>query len=249
MIPTISELNDYPSLQKWLNDYCEAAGYTCWHNYGPADLAAYLSDPVKILLVNSESGGYEGCKNVPSDEYLQWIEDRWTTPRNGSVLVTLIRDYISLLIEQQAIPPFDRSLTSKIYQNTSRLLNVMRGTIYMNARITSNDTGSMAEDKSNVLSDAQEFAVYRKKLVEILKPRIIICAGESAKDSIFLADGVFPKSALQEKDVFILEDFIVVKTRHLSRMGLSGGYEHLNQLAAECAELYLQKFRISDGSG
>ncbi len=190
--------------------------------------------------MNSESFDNDG-KGIPPDAYLLWIKDGWRTPRYGSVLVTLIRNYISSLSEQKVIPTFDISVTKSIYRDVDRLLNVMRATVYVNARITTNDTGTSAEDKPRVWSDAVEFAPYRKRLIEILKPGIIICAGGSARDAIFLEGGAFEQSAWKNESVFEVEDFIIVSTGHLSRPNLFGGYENLHQIASDCAAAYVRK--------
>jgi hypothetical protein len=240
MSASLSGLNDFPSLRRWLKDYCEKKGYDCWHDYGPADLEKYRSDPVKILLMNSESVEcYDKC--IPPDAYLEWIKNGEKTPRYGSVLVTFIREYISLLWEQKPIPPFDQSSASKLFQDVVCLLNNMRGTIYMNASIRTNDTGTSAEDKARVRSDAVEFAPYRKRLVEILRPGIIICGGESAKNGLFLEGGAFEQSAWKNESLFEAEDFTIVSTGHLGRPNVFGGYENLHQIASDCAAAYVQK--------
>ena len=70
----------------------------------------------------------------------------------------------------------------------------MISTAYMNARITSNDTGTTHEDKAGINADIKEFSAYRKKFINILNPKIIICAGKSATDVIFGSYGVYPKA-------------------------------------------------------
>jgi hypothetical protein len=166
----LSEQNDYWSLQQWLDEHCEEVKHTCWHNYGPADFLKYQSDSVKILLMSAESVDYEGCQKIPPDEYIRWIKDNQWTPRNGSVFVTVIREYIALLLDNKSIPQFDHSRLSECYQDVDLLIEKMRGTIYMNARITSNGTGSSREDKGRISSDVKEFAPYRKRFIQVLKP-------------------------------------------------------------------------------
>lgn len=236
--------NDFAALSHWLNQYCEEQGHTCWHNYGPADLSAYEADPVKILLVNSESGGYEGCRNVPPNEYLRWIKDRWRTPRYGSVLVTLIRRGIETTQNGLPIQQLGHGGVSAIYQNDELLEEAMRRTIYMNARITSNDTGSSLEEKGAVISDAIEFAAYRKRFVEVMRPRIIICSGDSAKSSLFIDGGVFEPNSFQNESVFLVDNHIVVSVPHLSRPQIFKGYASFEKIAEKCAQMFNDTSRL-----
>ncbi len=237
-LPSVS---DYTSLQHWLNEYCENKPHPCWHNYGPADFSLYQSDPVKILLVGAESGGYDKCENVPPEEYLRWIRDGHKTPRYSSVFIAMIRDYIALLAENKAIPPFQYNQWSRYYQDYELLIERMRATIYTNARITSNGTGSSIEDKARVLSDVVEFAPYRKRFVEILDPRIVICAGDSAAHALFIDGGAFQTASLRDEPVFVLDNHICVMTSHLSRPNGFGGYAALHQTALQCATFYSEK--------
>lgn len=233
----LSQLNDYASLQEWLDGHC-GAKYDGWHNYGPADEKTYQSDPVTILLMGAESVGYEGCPKTPPDEYIKWIEgNEWTT-RNGSVFVAAIREYIALLLRNKSVPQFDRSRFAQYYQNFALLVEKMRGTIYMNARVTSNGTGSRREDKGPISSDVKEFASYRRRFIEVLRPRIVICAGASARDSLFIDGGAFPRSALRKERVFPVDNCILVMTRHLARFG---GYMVMHEIALECASMYAAK--------
>ena len=242
MLASLSDTDDYESVQAWLNQYCEAAGYDGWHNYGSADLSRYLSDPLKILFVGSESVGYEGVPRVPPNEYIKWIKDRQWTSRLAAVFVSMVRCSVSLLMEQRDSPLLGIGLGRENYQNSDLLLEMMRGTIYMNARITSNGTGSSAEDKARVLSDCREFAQYRRRFVEILMPRIIICAGNSARDSMFIDGGPFLASSLRSEKVFLLGEHIVVMIPHLARLSAVGGYDGLNRVARSCANAFVKTF-------
>jgi hypothetical protein len=239
MSRNLSELNDYPSLQHWLDEYCEGAGKPGWHQYGPANFPQYQSDPVKILLMSAESGGYEKCRQVPSGAYLDWIRNYEWTPRQGSVFVTMIREYIALLQDNKPIPPFDRSRWSECNKNVELLIKMMCRTIYMNARITSNGTESSREDKRGIKSDIEEFASYRRRFIQVLKPRIVICAGASARDALFIDGGAFPRSALLKEPVFVNDDYVLVVTRHLSRFG---GYAVMHEIGLKCAESYCSTF-------
>jgi hypothetical protein len=115
----------------------------------------------------------------------------------------------------------------------------MKGTAYVNARVSSNGSGSPNEQKAQVLAEIAEFADYRKRLVQILRPEIIICAGTSAKDAIFQKGGVFEPTALSGDAVFRHGQSVVVITSHLSRPPLFGGYEGLHELACKCSALHL----------
>ena len=234
----LSEVNDYWSLQDWLDDYCQEAKHDGWHNYGPADLPTYLSDPVRILLMGAESGGYEWCPKTPPDEYIKWIRGNEWTPRNGSVFVAVIREYIALLLGEKPVPQFDRSRFAQYYQDVDLLVEKMRGTIYMNARVTSNDSRSSREDKGGIWSDINEFAPYRRQFIQVLRPRIVICAGASARESLFIDGGAFPSTALRKERVFPVDNCIVVMARHLSRFG---GYRIMHEIAFECASMYAAK--------
>jgi hypothetical protein len=239
MITNLCDVTDYQSLQNWLDEYCEVGKHTCWHNYGPAEFSLYETEPVKILLMNAESVGYEGCQKVPSDTYLTWIRDRHPTPRQGAVLVTIIRDYIDLMQKNKPIPAYDRCRASECYKNERLLIDKMRGTIYMNARITSNDTKSSREDKGRIWSDIKEFASFRRRFIQVLKPKIVICAGASARDALFIENGAFPKSALQKESTFVIDNCILVLTRHLARFG---GYAAMHEVGLKCAKLYCATF-------
>lgn len=237
----LPEIDNFCDLQQWFNDYCEANKYTCWHNYGPADYTKYLAESVKILLINSESMGYEGCYKVSSDEYLKWIKKGGKTPRYGSILVALIREYIKKINENNSEKHiFDKNKISSYFDNVSILIKNMDYTSYMNARITSNDTGETQEDKENVTSNTKEFSAYRKKFVEILEPKIIICAGNSAADTIFSNYGVYPEANSTDA-VFKWKNIIFVKTKQLGNPTRFGGYKELDNLAFKCAELYCRK--------
>ena len=243
----LSELKCYPSLRQWLKEYCEEEKFICWHDYGPAEYSLYDSDPVKILLMNAESGGYEGCQNTPPNEYLKWIRKQppIPTPRNGAVFVTLIREYIALLLANKPIPPFGRSRwveCRECRKDVDRLIKNMSGTIYMNASVTSNPNESSREDKARIRSDIRKFALYRKRFVEILKPRIVICAGLSAGDSLFIDGGAFPTSSLRKDSVFLIDNCVLVVMPHLSRPQLFHGYKGLHNIGLRCANLYRTTF-------
>jgi hypothetical protein len=242
MTQELSEVNDYESLRQWLNEHCKAR-HTCWHDYGPADYAVYLADPVKILLIGAESYDYGGCESIPPNEYLRWIEKGDKTPRYSSVFVAVIREYIEFLLKRNQIPQFDRSRWCGYYRNHNLLKDRMCGTIYMNARVTSNDTGSSREDRESIMSDVREFAAYRKRFIDILRPRILICAGVSAKCSLFTDGGAFPVSAWRQEDaVFVLENYVLVNTPHLSRPTAFRGYENLHKIAVQGAKMYVGKY-------
>ena len=233
----LSTIDSYSKLQDWLDDYCSSRQYECWHKYGPADYEKYRSEPVKILLINSESWGYAGCGAVPPDEYLKWIKDRWNTPRYGALLVALIRDYISQIGAGRKDPPYDHDRMQNWYQDDNILIESMRPTIYMNTRITSNDTGESKEDQEGVMADSAEFLSYRKRFVEILKPRIIICAGDSAKQLMLSDGGVFPEIAIPGP-IFNSNEMVFMITQHLSRPNLFGGYCGLHEIALNCASVF-----------
>lgn len=235
----LDELNDYHELQQWLSEYCEAARHPGWHNYGPSELKLYQADPVKILLVGAESYGYSGNKNVPPNEYLCWIRDRHRTPHYSSVFIAFIREYIELLKSSKPIPPYKYAQWRKYYYDDNLLIERMKPTIYTNARITSNGTGSTNEDKQRILSDVKEFAAFRKRFIEIMLPRIVICAGISSINCIFNDCGAFPKSALQKVPVFIYNNIIFVLIAHLSRPSAFGGYQGLHDIAVQCANIYV----------
>jgi hypothetical protein len=237
---SLDTIKDYNAIQGWLDDYCQAKGKEGWHNYGPADLRLYESDPVKIMLMGAESLGYEKCLKVPSDAYIEWIRKREWTPRNGAVFVSTIRDYISRLTQGSATPEFDKAGFTDRYQNVDLLVKEMSGTIYMNARITSNGTGTNREDKAQIACDLLEFAEYRRRFLEIMKPEIVICAGASATDSLFGENGPFPRSALQKGNVFEIGNILFVITRHLSRFG---GYKAMHEIGLQCAKMYVEKGR------
>lgn len=243
MTTPLEKVNDLAGLQEWLDHYCETKPYSCWHQYGPSDLSLYEAQKPKIMLVNAESGGYDGCKRVPADEYLKWIrggKKRWPTPRYGSVLVSFIRRYAHEMREGGISSKFDRSLWSRLYQDTDALIEKMRATIYMNARVTSSDSDKPHEQKAAVMADAREFACYRKRFVEILRPDFIICGGTSARDAIFHSGGVFEPTDRVGDSVFSRGQCIVVITPHLSRPGLFGGYKHLDEIARKCAALHAE---------
>ena len=144
-------ITDLAGLDAWLDRHCESAGHSCWHHYGPSDLLLYEAQKPRVMLVNSESGGYDGCGSIPADVYLTWIKDRWSTPRYGAVLVTAIRRYTLEMREGRSPVEFDRPLFSNTYNNTDALIENMRATIYMNARVTSNASDSRHEQKSDVM--------------------------------------------------------------------------------------------------
>ena len=91
------------------------------------------------------------------------------------------------------------------------------------------------------MSDVKEFASYRKRFIEILKPRIVICAGASARDSLFIDEGAFPRSTLREDSVFLIDNYVLVRTPHLSRPNGFGGYEALHKIGLQCANMYVGK--------
>lgn len=244
----LETINDLTGLQVWLDHHCKSKGHPCWHHYGPADLSLYETQPPNIMIVNSESGGYRGCEGVPSDEYLKWIKGgvkRWPTPRYGSLLVTFIRRYAREVREGKTPAQFDRAMFSRIYQDTDVLVENMRATIYMNARITSNDSNTPHEQKAAVMSDAREFGAYRRRFLEILRPDIVICAGASARDAVFHSGGAFEPSELACDAVFSTRQCSVIVIPHLSRPGLFGGYANLHEVAHKCVALHADRTRES----
>lgn len=235
---TVEQANNLLALQAWLDQYCNDKGYKGWHHYGPADPALYDATRPRIMLVNSETGGYEDCQSVPADEYLTWIRDGWQTPRYGSVLVSTVRRHIEG--QRQGLPSlqYENSWYREAYRDGEGLAEAMRATIYMNARITSNDSNTRYEQKWQVMTDVNEFAFYRKRFVEVMQPEIIICGGTSARDAIFHKDGAFDPASIPVDSVGRVGECIVIVTSHLSCPGYFGGYEGLDQLARECASLY-----------
>lgn len=243
-LPIVTDLNEAKNLfelQSWLDNYCTTKKRPGWHHYGPASLDGYEASSPKIMLVNAESGGYEDCCGVPQNEYITWIEGGWNTPRYGAVLITAIRQAVQNLLDNVETVPFDRHSYIRIYSDTDLLLENMRPTIYMNARVASNDSGSSREQVSEVLSDAAEFAHYRARFVEVMQPDVVVCAGKSAKSAMFADQGVFHPDQLSADGVVKIGKTTVVLSPHLSRPNVFGGYEQLHKLARECASVFLDR--------
>ncbi len=233
----LDKLSTPESLSGWLREYCNERAFSGWHNYGAADPKGYMNSSPRMMLINSESGGYQDCPDVPSDEYLVWIKDRWKTPRFASVLVAAIKQLSNELYQGMQSPGIVPDEMRKLYQSTNRLLDDMRTTIYMNARITSNDSGSPNEQTQAVRRDAKEFAAYRKRFVEVWNPEIVICAGKSACESLFLEEGLHSPDQLLPSSVFRLGGRTFVVTPHLSRPNAFGGYEFMASVALEAAKM------------
>ena len=70
----LKEVKNYEDLKTWIDEYGHNKNLPCWHHYGPADFSCYNAQSPKIMLVNSESVGYEKSKSTPVDEYVQWIQ-------------------------------------------------------------------------------------------------------------------------------------------------------------------------------
>jgi len=224
-----------PDLESWLNDYCKYHKYSCWHHYGPADLDAYHASHPRIMLVNSESYEYEGVTGSPRNEYMKWIAYRIKTPRYGSVLVTAIRQRI-LQCKGRSSVHFEGEWLRDLYQNDELLLEMMRQTIYMNARITSNDTGATKEETGAVNDNAKIFTKYRQRFIEVMQPEIIIMAGKTARN-VIAATGICG-NPLPDDPVAKVGKKILIQTGHFARPANFGSYPGLDRIATVCAAVY-----------
>jgi hypothetical protein len=233
----LSAISTYRGLNEWLDQHCKENQFSSWHHYGPAEVDGYFASTPRVMIVNSESSGYDDVKGAYPDEYITWIKDGWATPRYGSVLISAIIRRITEL-DTKISSGYERQLYQDSYQNVDGLLNMMCKVAYVNARVSSNDSGTMNEQKSQVVAEAKLFALYRKRLIELLDPEIIICGGSSARDAIFQIDGFYPVEVTPNLQVSRIGDRIIVLIPHLSRPSLFGGYEHLDVLAEQCAKLY-----------
>jgi hypothetical protein len=236
----IASIDAYTELQKWLNDYCHIAGHESWHCYGPADYSKYESSAVKVMVIGSESMGF-GDKGSPPDEYLKWISARYATPRNTAVLVSLIKQFSEVRPTDASYPVIQKSDVSKLYQDEPLLLSRMVETIYMNARISSNNTGGTKEEGRAVDIDIKEFAEFRKHYIRISAPDIIICAGRKAKSALFIEGGAFMPSQSPTSLVSVVDGCVVVTVAHLSRPSLFGGYVGLVKVAQDTAEAFIKR--------
>ncbi|MEN9359319.1 MAG: hypothetical protein RL095_854 [Verrucomicrobiota bacterium] len=239
------DLNDaksYSDLKTYLDIYGQIEGLSCWHNYGPADYSLYISQSPKIMVINSESVGYDDSKSTPADEYMKWIKDGWKTPHFTALFVTMIRKYCKEFRDTHVLPPYSKPTFSSQYKKCEELLESMKGTIYMNARITSNGTGSFREETQAVLQDSTRFADYRKKYMEILDPEIVICAGSSAHDAMFTKNSAFGEDVRPSRhSVSKIQNRIVISLNHFSRPQGFRGYQGLHDLATQCCYIYFNK--------
>jgi hypothetical protein len=245
-LKALEEAQDLSDLQAWLNCYCQEKGHDCWHQYGPADPVLYHSSNPRVMLINSESGGYEECGQIPSDEYLKWIQSGWNTPRYSAVFVTAIRKHIDTFSHGRSASELSPSWYRECFQDGVSLAHSMRNTIYMNARITSNDSNTPHEQKPEVMSDVHEFALYREKFVDVMRPEIIISGGKSARECVSHSLGLFDPWAAPTKPVEKFGKYIVVTMPHFSRPQLFGGYAGLDSIAKESASLFLSSESKSD---
>ncbi len=192
-----------------------------------------------MMVIGSESMGYGG-KGSPPDEYLKWISAGYATPRYTAVLVSLIKKFSEVQLTQTSLPIIQKSDVSKLYRDEPHLLSKMAETIYMNARISSNNTGGTKEEGRAVDSDIKEFAEFRKHYIRISAPDMIICAGQKAWSALFIDGGAFLPSQAPKSPVSVIAGRVVVKVAHLSRPNLFGGYVCLVKLAQDAAEAFIE---------
>lgn len=232
----IDGIESIDGLEAWLDEYCEGNNKSCWHHYGPANLEAYFEDPLKIIIISAESWGYDWCKRVPRNEYLKWITKKDPTPRYASVIVCAIASAIESLMHGEVPQSYEKSCYQKLYRDDSVILPRMERTGYLNARISSNATGLTHEDRGGINQDIIEYSAYRKKLISLLDPNIVICAGNSAFNSVF-GEGRLWSMPAEAKPVYVLDDRLVVRTAHPRRMK---DYKKIDTIANQVACNYCE---------
>jgi len=234
----LDAITDIPALNRWLDDYCKAVDYIGWHHYGPADLLSYESEPVRILLVNAESYGYDKVRGATKQcEYLQWVRSGNRTPVRSSIFTCMLRQFIEIYKGGTSMPAFEPFRWSRSGWKLDELCESMKGTAYMNARVTSNGSGVTKEQKREINSQLMPLAAYRRRLYQLLRPQIVVCGGISAVNCMFCDGGPFPSASRRNESVFAVDTCLIIWSGHFSRVSRRALYETAIRAANEYVRL------------
>ena len=220
----LNKLNSYNDLHDFyslLSVYCKNQNYTGWHLYGPVNEEEYKNTKPKILVINSESGGFEGSGPVSASAVINWID--YKTPRYSIVFASALIQYLN---DRQYFD-FDEYYYKKLYQNREILLKNLNTISYANTRFTSNTTGRH-EETIEVDAEVDEFAIYRNKLISIINPDFIIASGKHAKRAISLYLEKYDNDISYES-VMKVNNKIIIFSKHLSNPRDFGGYYTMHE--------------------
>lgn len=217
-------LKEIHQLYNDLDKQCNILEISGWHRYGPIEPTKYAKSDYRVLFLNSESVGFEGCGPVPADEVLKWLD--YNTPRNCALMNFIIFYLIDYYKEKKAFPYFDYNFYKKTRADIDSLKAIFVFSAYMNTRISSNDTGSFNEDIHSVNNEIIMFQSYRKKLIHLLDPALIVIGGKQAKNAVSNLYGL----SLEYNTIIKMENTTLLVLKHTSRLSFLGGYSGIDSI-------------------